>query len=410
MAAMTIFGRSGILWRLIVRPALIAVPFALFFRFQRVGTGPFSDFYITALVFSLLVAWFVEANTRWGRPWLAGHGPTERSAALVVEIASYGIASLLGSIAAAVLLQFTIAPGILGSARVAVVVLVWSLLFGTLFLAVNYVFILHRRHLSHLVAEAEARAREEQELRTAAAIQQALLPPRSFEAAGCAVAGASIPCRTIGGDFYDYFDLGDGRVAFALGDVAGKGPPAAILAAMLQGILASHVGSRVTPSDTVDRVNRALLRRAIEARFATLFYGCLDREGRLITCNAGHNPGFLFCADGSMLRLDEGGLMVGAFDFASYAEEKIALAPGDTLVLYSDGVTDAESPAGEQFGEERLLECLEGSRSQPPGTILDRVLEAVRAFAAGHPPADDVTVLVVRYGDGAPRMSRVSTG
>jgi sigma-B regulation protein RsbU (phosphoserine phosphatase) len=169
---------------------------------------------------------------------------------------------------------------------------------------------------------------------------------------------------------------------------------------MAQGILASHVGLDVPPATTVDRVNKALLRRAIEARFATLFYGCLDRAGKLITCNAGHNPGFLFRGDGTMARLEQGGLMVGAFDFASYVEEEAVLAPGDTLVLYSDGVTDAEAPSGEQYGEERLLSSLQRSRGNPPGAILQSLLDDVRAFAAGHPPADDVTVLVVRYADG----------
>jgi len=399
-----------ILWRFVLRPALLAVPFALFFYLQSGYEGPFGDYMIASLIFSFLISWTIEANRRWVVPRIERGGSTDRGAALAREVASYGLSSLLGSLMAAVVLQFTIAPGILGSPRVIVMVVVWSLIFGALFLAVIYAFVFHRRYLDRLVAEVEAKAREEQELRTAAMIQQALLPPRSYESDVCTAAGASIPCRGIGGDFFDYSDLGEGRLAFALGDVAGKGPPAAILAAMVQGIFASHIGPAISPAETMLRVNRALLRRAVEARFATLFYGCLDHGGRMITCNAGHNPGFLFRADGAMLRLAEGGLMVGAFDFATYAEEEVALTEGDTLVLYSDGVTDAESPSGEQFGEERLLECLGRSRLAPPGGILEGVLEAVRAFAAGHPPADDVTVLVVRYGNGLPKASAVTTG
>jgi hypothetical protein len=389
--------RQGVPWRLLLRPALIAVPFALFFDLQSGFTWrEFGAYYVSALVFSLMIAWSIEANRRWVAPRLAGGAETDRGPALVREVASYGAASLVGSFLAALSLHFTIVPGLLSSSRVVMLVITWSVIFGALFLAANYAFIIQRR----LVARIVARAREEQELSTAAAIQQALLPPRSYEAAACSATGASIPCRTIGGDFFDYFELGEGNLAFALGDVAGKGPPAAILAAMVQGIFASNVGAGVAPAATVDRVNRALLRRAIEARFATLFYGCLDRAGKLISCNAGHNPGFLFRADGTMTRLQEGGLMVGAFDFARYAEEESILAPGDTLVLYSDGVTDAEAPDGEQFGEERLLACLERTRSHSPAGILEALLEEVRAFAAGHPPADDVTVLVVRYADG----------
>ena len=392
-------------WSLLLRPALIAVGFALFFHFQSGFKGAFLDYYIAALIFSLIIAWCIEANSRWVRPRLSHGGRADQGRALIVEIASYGVASMVGSLLAAVVLHLTLMPGLLHSLRVVLLIFIWSAIFGALFLAVNYVFIIQRRYVTHLITAAEARGRAEQELRTAAAIQQALLPPASYEEAACTATGASIPCRTIGGDFFDYFELGDGRLGFALGDVAGKGPPAAILASMVQGILASHVGADVPPATTVDRVNHALLRRAIEARFATLFYGCLDRAGRLISCNAGHNPGFLFRGDGSMTRLEQGGLMVGAFDFAAYGEETVTLGPGDTLVLYSDGVTDAEAPSGEQFGEERLLASLERTRGAAPREILERVLEDVRTFASGHPPADDVTVLVVRYADGSRAMN-----
>lgn len=384
-------------WRLLLRPALLAVPFALYFQFQSTSGRAFSSFYLAALIFSLLIAWCVEANTRWIAPRMARGASPDRGPALIREIGSYFLASMAGSFLAAGFIHVAVFPGFLGSGRVFVQVVSYAMIFGALFLFWNYFIIFKRR----LVTEAEARGRHEQELRTAAAIQQALLPPRFYEGATCRLVGESIPCRTIGGDFFDYVGLGEGRVGFALGDVAGKGPPAAILAAMVQGIFASHVGAEVPPAATVDRLNRALLRRAIEARFVTLFYGCLDAEGRLVTCNAGHNPGLLFRADGRTTRLEAGGLMVGAFDFASYQQEEVALAPGDTLVLTSDGVTDAEAPGGEQFGEERLLACLERVRSAPPEVILDSVLGDVRAFASGHPPADDITVLVVRYGNGS---------
>lgn len=402
-----LLGRSGILWEFLLRPALLALPVGLFFHFiNGFRPGAFLGYYLATLVFSLIISLCIAANTQWVAPRLAGGGNADRGRPLVLEIASYAVASLIGSLLAAVLLHFTIAPGLLGSVRLIVTMLVWTVVLGTIFLAVNYAIQFQHRH----IASAEARARVEQEIRTAAAIQQALLPPRSYEASSCTAVGASIPCRTIGGDFFDYFDLGGDRSAFTLGDVAGKGPPAAILAAMVQGLVASNVGPTIAPADTMDRLNRALLRRAVEGRFATLFYGCLDGNGRLVTCNAGHNPGFLFRANGGMERLEEGGLMIGAFDFATYAQQETVLAPGDTIVLYSDGVTDAEAPSGEQFGEERLLACLEGSRAVDPTALLDRVLESVRGFVAGHPPADDVTVMVVRYGNGAPSASAVRTG
>jgi len=384
-------------WRLLLRPALIAIPFAHFFHFLSTGTKPFSSFLLAALVFSLVIAWCIEANTLWVAPRLARGGTADRGPALIREIASYFLASMIGSLIAAGILHVAVFPGFLGSGRTIVMIFMYAAIFGALFLLWNYFVIFRRR----LVVAAEARGRHEQELRTAAAIQRALLPPCSYEAAACTAVGASIPCLTIGGDFFDYFELGNGCLAFALGDVAGKGPPAAILAGMVQGIFASNVGPDVPPAATIDRVNRALLRRAVEARFATLFYGCLDGGGRLVTCNAGHNAGLLLRADGGIRRLEAGGLMVGAFDFAAYQEEESALVAGDTLVLTSDGVTDAEAPGGEQFGEERLLACLERARHATPATILEAVLGEVRAFAAGRPPADDVTVLVVRYGNGS---------
>jgi stage II sporulation SpoE-like protein len=395
--------RSSVVWTLLLRPGLIALPLALFFYVQTgLRPGALGSYVVICLIFSYIIAACIEANTRWIRPHLARGQERDRGPALVREVVSYFVTSLFGSLLAAVLLHFTIAPGLLHSARVIVQILLWSMALGASFLAVAYAFLFQRRYVERIIADAERRGREEQELRTAAAIQQALLPPRSYEGASWTAVGSSIPCRTIGGDFFDTFELGEERLAFALGDVAGKGPPAAILAAMVQGILASTVGAGVAPSVTVDRLNRALLRRAIEARFVTLFYGCLDREGRLVTCNAGHGSGYLLRAGGALARLDAGGLMAGAFDFATYAEEETGLEPGDTLVLTSDGVTDAESPTGEQFGEERLLACLEAVRASSPSAILEGVLAAVREFASGHSQADDVTVLVLRYGDGRP--------
>ena len=133
------------------------------------------------------------------------------------------------------------------------------------------------------------RARFDHEHTLAAAVQRALLPERQRTGTGFEVAGASIPCRAIGGDFLDYFELPNGAFGFALGDVAGKGPPAALLAAQLQGVLATQSSSDSTPSQTIARANQVLMRRPVEARFATVLYGVLS-EGRLTYCNAGHNP------------------------------------------------------------------------------------------------------------------------
>jgi sigma-B regulation protein RsbU (phosphoserine phosphatase) len=234
-------------------------------------------------------------------------------------------------------------------------------------------------------------------LRIAAEIQRALIPSGSYTRAHVDVAATSVPCRAIGGDFFDYFDLPDGTFSFVLGDVAGKGPPAALLTAVLQGIFTAHAGSGLTPAGTLARVNDALLRRAIDSRFATVLHGRLSCDGRLTYCNAGHNPPLLFGLTGLRHSLEAGGLIVGIFKDATFEEETLQLEPGDTLVVFSDGVSEAHNPSGEEFGEDRLMACLEAHRNLPAPDLLECILEAVQEFRADAPQSDDVTVFVLRY-------------
>jgi sigma-B regulation protein RsbU (phosphoserine phosphatase) len=234
-------------------------------------------------------------------------------------------------------------------------------------------------------------------VKTAAEIQRALLPQSEHKGAGFEVAAASLPCRAIGGDFFDYFDLPNGPFGFALADVAGKGPPAALLAAQLQGILAAHSYSAGTPAHTVTRVNEVLARRTIESRFATALYGQLSCDGsRLSYCNAGHNPPLLFGRRG-VRRLEKGGLILGAFGEATFEEETLQLDPGDTLVVFSDGVTEALNAEGVEFGEERLQSCVTINRELGPQDLLNRILNTVREFSANTTQSDDLTVLVLRH-------------
>ena len=382
------------LLRLVLRPLLFGIPFALFFTFMQgdsIRTLP--AYYLVTLLFSFTIVAMVELNRAFVVPRIL---PPDRAPGHPLEIASFALAAILGSVIAGTILNLTVAPGMFGSTRQVITFLIFSVIFTAFFMALVYAV----RWKALLVERVEKTAREAQELRIAAEIQQALLPPRRRSGSSYEAAGASLPCRTIGGDFFEYFDFTSGRMGFALGDVAGKGPPAAILAAMVQGILATHADEG--PAATLNRVNEALCRRAIEGRFATMAYVVLDPGGTLTSCSAGHNPAVLLRANGSMERPDRGGLVLGAFVTARYEEEAIALETGDTLVLFSDGVTDAENPAGDQYGEERLLEALAGSERRTADEILDRVLASVRAFAAEQPPADDVTVLVIRYGGAVP--------
>ena len=249
---------------------------------------------------------------------------------------------------------------------------------------------------ARLYRETIEKARLEQEMRIAAEIQKALLPDGSHAGGFYHAAAATIPCRSIGGDFFDYLDLPDGHFGFALGDVAGKGPPAALLSAMMQGIFAAQATQTEGPAVSVARVNLALFRRGIESRFVTLFYGMLTSDGRLTFCNGGHNPPMLVTRSG-VRRLETGGPIVGLFEFAGFDEETVQLDPGDYLVTFTDGVSEALSTTGEEFGDERILECLEARPDSAPDDLLHRLFERVREFTAGAPQSDDVTALVVRY-------------
>jgi serine phosphatase RsbU (regulator of sigma subunit) len=250
---------------------------------------------------------------------------------------------------------------------------------------------------ARLYRETMEKARMEQEMRIAAEIQQALLPKAGRSGTYFHAAAASLPCRSIGGDFYDYVDMTDGSLGFALGDVAGKGPPAALLSAMMQGIFAAQAATSDPPSQTITRVNLALYRRGIESRFVTLMYGVLDPQGRLVYCNAGHNPPLIIGRSG-LRRLERGGPIVGLFESAAYEQETVSLAPGDWLVIFSDGISEAMSASGEEFGEARIIKCVEANASLEPQRLLEALFTEVREFARGAAQSDDITGMVLRYG------------
>jgi sigma-B regulation protein RsbU (phosphoserine phosphatase) len=151
-----------------------------------------------------------------------------------------------------------------------------------------------------------------------------------------------------------------------------------------------------SPSALLARVNDGLIRRSVRARFATVVFATLAADGRLTYCNAGHNPPVLIRRDG-VRRLETGGLILGLFPHATYEEETLAMEPGDVLVIFSDGVTEALNATGEEFGETRLLPCVEAARERSAADLLDAILAEVRTFTALAVPHDDITALVLRY-------------
>jgi phosphoserine phosphatase RsbU/P len=253
---------------------------------------------------------------------------------------------------------------------------------------------------ARLYRETMEKARMEQEMRIAAEIQQALLPKTGRVGGYFAAAAASLPCRSIGGDFFDYVDLPDGALGFALGDVAGKGPPAALLSAMMQGMFAAQAASSDSPSQTIARVNLALYRRGIESRFVTLMYGTLRPDGRLTYCNAGHNPPLVIGRVGDVTtvrRLEQGGPIVGLFELATYDEETITLSPGDWLIIFTDGISEAMSTPGTNTATTGSSRCVEANAGLEPRDLLEALFADVKAFARGAPQGDDITGMVLRY-------------
>jgi sigma-B regulation protein RsbU (phosphoserine phosphatase) len=249
---------------------------------------------------------------------------------------------------------------------------------------------------ARLYRQALDKAKFEQELKVAAAIQRALLPAARVQGPFCTAMGSSSPCLAVGGDFFDYVDLPTGQFGFIVGDVAGKGAPAALLAAAVLGMFSAESSYQVSPASVVSRLNRGLFRRAIENRFLTAFYGILAPDGAFTYTNAGHNAPVLASASG-FRRLETGGLVLGLFEHATFEEETLVLAPGDFIVAFSDGVTEAFDVAGQEYMDERLLASIERHRGEAPQALLDGLLADVKTFTGEATQNDDLTLVMVQF-------------
>jgi sigma-B regulation protein RsbU (phosphoserine phosphatase) len=224
-----------------------------------------------------------------------------------------------------------------------------------------------------------------------------MLPEKAPEVPGADLAGFNMACRTVGGDYYDFFTYPDGRVALALGDVSGKGMPASLMMMALQArvhVLAEDPGNL---AHFMTRINKATCAKCPSNRFITFFFSVLNAAtGELAYANAGHNPPILMRANGDAEMLEGGGPVLGILSIAPYSEMRAQLDHGDMLVLYSDGVTEANNPAYDEFDEERFIEVLKAHRTRPASEIVQAVIKAVTEFAAGAPQADDITLLVAK--------------
>ena len=248
-----------------------------------------------------------------------------------------------------------------------------------------------------ILLEVADRLTLKKDLEVAREIQQAMLPREIYTATGIEAFGITRPANTVGGDLYDLIRRPDGRIVFALGDVAGKGSPAALLMALAVAMLRVLVDEGLEPAELAARLNIQVSRHAPGSRFITMVLGLYDPDtGQITYVNAGQNPPLLRRASGRVERLTEGGVALGMFDQATYTAGTLMLGAGDVLVLFSDGITEAENTSGVAFDDAGLEQVVNEHWWKDLQTLGTSVLKAVEVHAAGTKIADDLTVLAVR--------------
>jgi serine phosphatase RsbU (regulator of sigma subunit) len=242
----------------------------------------------------------------------------------------------------------------------------------------------------------EERERSDRELALAQETQESLLPRSLPEFDSFHIHAFNSPTRYVGGDFYDFLQLSSGEWAGVLADVSGKGISAALLSSMVLGALSMEFHSNSQPQVVLNRVNELLCRKSLPFQFVTLFLFLLNPDGTGQFISAGHNPAYLFrSATGKIQELASDAYVLGMFDFASYQPRTFRLDKGDILVVYSDGLTDAQNEREEMFGEERLLEIIRQEGPSGSQELQRKFLKAIEAFTQGMPQTDDITFVVV---------------
>jgi phosphoserine phosphatase RsbU/P len=266
----------------------------------------------------------------------------------------------------------------------------WAPGAGSLFVGVALINLL-------VLLEVADRLSLKNDLEIAREIQYAMLPQARFDSPTFEAFGLTRPANTVGGDFYDVLALPDGRVVVSLGDVAGKGSPAALLMALLLAMFRTLIDEGLEAAALAERLNVQVSRHAPASRFITLFFAACDpATGRMVYVNAGHMPALLRRRDGRFDRLTGGGVALGMFEHSTYEAQVTVVEPGDTLVLYSDGVTEAENHQGQPFEEAGLEHVVDAHAAASPTDLARTILRVVEVHAQETYLADDLTVLVVK--------------
>ncbi len=249
---------------------------------------------------------------------------------------------------------------------------------------------------ARLFEEALEKRRMENEMGVARETQQSLLPQEFPELDWASVHGRNQPARQVGGDYYDVFVRPDGALDFAVGDVSGKGVPASLVMSTLQSSFLAQSAALDDLAEVCERVNEFLVQRTTPERYATFFAARLQPDRTFTYVNAGHNPPMLL-RNAEVHRLSGGGLPLGLFKGKPYELQSRRLEPGDLLLVFTDGVTEANDPAENEFGEERLLDVVRANADADVRTLTDEVFRAIEEFSRGlHNPHDDITLVLVR--------------
>ena len=245
--------------------------------------------------------------------------------------------------------------------------------------------------------------RTEYEMETARGIQQSFLPESPPRIEGFELAALNLPARQVGGDFYDFIPVSEGKWGIIIADVSGKGVPAALFMALSRTLVRANVAASATAAQAMQRANHLISQEAKMGMFVTLFYAVLDPEKRRLQyVNAGHNPPFVIRKSlGGVILLRASGIAMGVMDDVSLEEREIELASSDVVVFYTDGITEAINAVGEQFGEKKLIETINKNADLPMKDLIARVKDDVFAFAQGQPQHDDFTLVLLKatYGD-----------
>ena len=221
------------------------------------------------------------------------------------------------------------------------------------------------------------------------------MPQQIPQLPGLEISGSWRPARIVSGDYFDVFKFSETRVGLCIADVSGKGMPAALLMSNLQALVKALASEDISPKELVEKVNRMMWRNTTEAKFITLFYGLLDVECKTLRyANAGHNAPILTRKDGAQVRLQQGGLILGIFEERGYEQGEIELRPGDRLIMFTDGLSEAVDSEGEEFGEERLAKASRRGLQLSAEALRRRLLDEVTEFCGGD-FEDDATALVV---------------